>query len=321
VTATPRVGVVGLGLVGGSIVQGLAAAGADVAGYDADPAATGGAARAGLAVADDVAALARSCGVVVACVPPTATPDVVATALSADPDVVVADACSVKVPIVRDVGTPERFVPAHPLAGSAAAGWGAASPQLLRDAVWAVCPGASVPALCAVSAALEPLRTRFVACTPEDHDEALARTSHVPHLVATALARLPGPSPLAAALSGGALRDMTRTAAADDALWVEILLGNRGPALAALADLRDGLDSLAAALEAGDGAALAAAWRDGAAQRARAEALRWDEPRWERRVLEPPVWDGLLELGRAGTSVRGLRAHGDGVELEVAGAP
>jgi prephenate dehydrogenase len=321
VTAVPRVGVAGLGLVGGSLVQGLAAAGADVAGYDADPRAVGAAARAGLAVAEDVAALARSCDVVVVAVPPAATPEVVAAALDADADVIVADACSVKVPIVREVGPRERFVPAHPLAGSAAAGWGASSPELLRDAVWAVCPGASIDALCAVSDALDPLRTRFVACTPEEHDEAVARTSHVPHLVATALAGLPGESPLAAALSGGALRDMTRTAAADEALWLEILLANRGPALAALADLREGLDGLAAALEAGDEAALASAWREGAVQRARAESLRWGDPRWERRVLEPPVWDGLLDLGRGGTSVRRLRAHGDGVELDVAATP
>jgi prephenate dehydrogenase len=309
--------VVGLGLVGGSLVQGLAATGADVAGWDADPRAVGAAARAGLFVADDVAALARACDVAIVSVPPAATPGVVASLLAADGNVVVADACSVKAPIVREVGGDDRFVPAHPLAGSAAAGWEGASPELLRDAVWAVCPPASAAALCALSEALDPLAARFVACTPEDHDEAVARTSHVPHVVATALARLAGGAPLTAALSGGALRDMTRTAAADQALWSQILLANRGPALAALADLREALDGLAAAVEAGDEAALAAAWREGAGARARAEGLRWTEPAWEPRTLDAPVWDDLLELGRAGVTVRRLRPHGDGIQLSA----
>jgi prephenate dehydrogenase len=321
VTAVPRVGVAGLGLVGGSLVQGLASAGADVAGYDADAHAVGSAARAGLTVADGVAGLARACDVVIVCVPPVATPDVVRAALEADGDVVVADACSVKAPIVRAVGPADRFVPAHPLAGSAAAGWGSALPELLREAVWAVCPGGSIDALCRLSDALEPLAARFVACSAEDHDEAVARTSHVPHLVATALARLAGGAPMTAALSGGALRDMTRTAAADQALWTEILLANRSPTLEALAELRAAVDALARAVESGDEAALAAAWREGAAARAEAERLRWTEPSWEPRTLEPPVWDGLLELGRAGTAVRRLRPRGDGLDLEAAATP
>lgn len=321
--APPRVGVAGLGLVGGSLLQGLAAAGAGVVGFDIDPAAAGAAARAGFAVADDAASLARSSDVLVVCVPPGATPSVVAAALEADPRVVVADASSVKAPIVAAVAArvdTGRYVPAHPLAGAAPSGWAAADPALLRDAVWAVCPSAAdapVEPLCAFSAALEPLSPRLVACSAEDHDAAVARTSHVPHLVAQALAALTAGEPLAAALSGGAFRDMTRTAAADEALWLSILLANRDAALPALAGLRRGLGDLAAALEAGDEAALSAAWNAGAAERARVEELRWAEPAWRARSVAG--WGELLELGRAGIAVRRLRATGDGLELEASG--
>jgi hypothetical protein len=69
---------------------------------------------------------------------------------------------------------------------------------------------------------------------------------------------------------------------------------------------------------AGDEAALAAAWREGAARRARAEALRWTEPDWQPRTIAPPIWDELLDLGRAGIAVRRVRPRGDRLELEVA---
>lgn len=319
-------GVLGLGLVGGSLLQALGAAGAEPVGWDADSRVTGAAVRAGFAVADGPAALARTCGVVVVCVPPERTAATVADALAADPEAIVADAASVKSPVLEAVAERagetalRRYVPAHPLAGSERRGWDAAAPDLLRAALWAVCPvsaDAPVEPLCALSALLDPLDARLLVCDAEAHDAAVARTSHVPHVVAQALARAPS-SALAAALTGGAYRDMTRTATADARLWSAILLANRQPAAAALRELVGELGALADALATGDDAALATAWTEGAGARERVEALRWSEPSWTAESVSGPGWDALLEHGHAGRAVRRLRMAGGVLDLEVA---
>jgi prephenate dehydrogenase len=323
--ATPRAGVLGLGLIGGSLLQGLAAAGASPAGADTDPAATGGARAAGFEVLEDAPALARACDVVVVCVPPARTAAALDELLAADPAVIVADAASVKAPILaalagRDL---DRYVPAHPLAGSERAGWDAAEPALLRDAVWAVCPptpDAPLDALCAFAAALDPLGPRLLACGADAHDTAVARTSHVPHVVAQALARLAAGDRLTAALSGGAFRDMTRTARSDPALWLDIVEANRAATGEALRALLDDLERLAAAIDSGDDTTLAAAWREGAAARAGVEAIRWSEPDWRPRTTAA-TWAALIELGAAGELMRRPRLDGDELALESAGAP
>jgi prephenate dehydrogenase len=312
--------VLGLGLVGGSLLRGLRAAGADVVGFDADPTVTAAAEGAGFAVAGDAAELAGASELVIVCVPPEQTAAVVVAALAED--AVVADVASVKAPVLEAVaaraGTAlDRYLGAHPLSGSERGGWEAADGALLEDTVWAICPpraAAPMEPLCMLAAALEPLRARLLVCDVRAHDAAVARTSHAPHLAAMAIARAPQ-SGLAAALTGGAYRDMTRTAEADEALWGAILRANRGPVADALRELADELGALADAVVAGEDEAVAAAWRAGADARARAVALRWGDPRWVEERLTLPAWETLLELGRDGRAIR--RPHVAGVELAV----
>jgi prephenate dehydrogenase len=322
-----RPGVLGLGLIGGSLLQGLAAAGAEPLGADAEPAVAAAARGAGFAVAERAAELAAACDVVVVCVPPDRAAAAVAELLAADPDVVVADVASVKAPVLREVtgrveaAALERFLPAHPLAGAESRGWDAAAPGLLRDAVWAICPpapAAAPAALCAVGEALDALGARLLVCDADEHDVAVAHTSHVPHVVAQALARLPagGGLTLSAALSGGAYRDMTRTARADLELWLGILGANRAPVAGGLRALVADLADLAEALESGDDDALATAWREGATARAEVDAIRWAEPAWEPATLSWPAWEGLISLGRDGVLVRRPRIAGGTLEFE-----
>ena len=201
-----RTGVVGLGLIGGSLLRALGGAG-----YDADPAVRAAAAAEGFEVADELAGLA-GCELVLVAVPPARTADVLGEVLEALPDALVADTTSVKAPLPRH----ERLVGAHPMAGAETAGWAASTAVLLQGAPWAACPaGEALEPLLALSAAVDALGGRIVACTPEEHDAAVARTSHVPHLAAQALAGLAADGGLQAALAGTAFRDMTRVARAD----------------------------------------------------------------------------------------------------------
>jgi len=322
-----KAGVVGLGLIGGSILRGLAAVGVEVAGHDASPAVRDAAAAEGFEVAGDAAELARGCDLVLVAVPPEATADAVTAALAADPGVVVADTASVKAPVLDAVrtqapGAPSRYVPAHPLAGAAATGWAASSPETVAGAVWAVCPpepAAPLEPLCLLSELIERLGGRLIACTAHEHDDAVARTSHVPHVAAQALTRILGDAEggLRAALSGGGYRDMTRVARSDPALWVEILSMNRAGVVAALDELSEELRWYRAALDGGDREGLARTWAGAHAALAAVDAVRWAPAAWEASTLAPPSWDGLVAFGNAGRAVRRLRLDEEALHFEV----
>lgn len=327
-TAAPRVGVCGLGLIGGSALLALRAAGLDVAGCDAWPDPRDWCVAQGVPVDDDPAVTARQVDVLLLAVPPHATATVAALALQAAPDLVVLDTASVKGVVVDEVRARApreagRFLPAHPLAGAERGGFAAARADLLDGATWAVCPPADDPdgqgdataTLLRAAPVLDALGARLLACTPEDHDAALAATSHAPHVVAGALAEgAAGPptgGPLAAALSGGALRDMTRVAAAPTGLWVEILHANAAATADVLDAVADRLRAAAAGLRGGSHDDLAATWDRGSRAHGAVATARWTPPAWEPLTLADG-WPGLLALGAAGVAVRGLRDAGGG---------
>lgn len=326
--SAPRVGVCGLGLIGGSALLGLRAAGLPVRGCDARPEPRRWCSEQGVVADGSPEATARAVDVLLVCIPPHATAAVAAVALEADPDVVVVDVASVKGPVVDEVrtrvpGDARRFLPAHPLAGAEMGGFAAARPGLLDGATWAVCPPADDPdgvadtteTLLRAAPVLDALGARLLACTPEDHDRALAATSHAPHVAAGALAEgaaaAPTGGPIAAVLSGGALRDMTRVAAAPSGLWAEILRANASATAGALDAAADRLRAAAAALRDGDHDALIDGWERGSAAQRRIAAARWSAPAWEPLAVDDG-WTGLLTLGTAGVVVRGLRDGGDG---------
>jgi prephenate dehydrogenase len=301
-----RVGVVGLGLIGGSLLRGLGGAAppappaaphgppsGGAIGFDRDPAVRAAAAAEGHAVAPELGGLA-GCELIFVAVPPAAVVAAVTEALAVAP--VVADTASVKAPVTAAIAD-ERFVAAHPLAGAESAGWSASSPEVLRGAPWAVCSG-SPRALCAVAEAVDLLDGHLVPCTAAEHDAAVARTSHVPHVVAQALAGTVEGDRLRTALTGGSYRDMTRVAAADPKLWGDILLANREAVLEALDALTAALATHRDALAAGDPAA---AWRTPATP----APTHWEPA--------SGTWDDLL-----GHRVRRLRLDGEALTYEVA---
>jgi prephenate dehydrogenase len=203
---------------------------------------------------------------VVVAVPPDHLAEVVAEALTAT-DAVVTDVGSIKAAplaltraLVAD-GRLARYVGSHPMAGSERSGPFAASAALFDGRPWAVAPHdeADPEAVELVVALAELCGATPVMFGPDEHDQAVARTSHLPHLLAALVAgRLTDAPREHLALSGQGVRDVTRIAAGDPGLWQQIIAGNTIALSALLHDVRDDVDTLLAALAGGDRESLAA---------------------------------------------------------------
>jgi prephenate dehydrogenase len=254
--------VVGAGLIGTSIGLALRARDVHVAITDTNPEHARTASALGAA---DLAEVTDPALVVVA-VPPDHVATEIAAALRST-DACVTDVGSVKaVPLaaarrlVADKNVLSRYAGGHPMAGSERSGPLAASATLFDGRPWAVTPhpASSAEAVDVVHLLARSCGATPVRFTPEEHDLAVARTSHLPHLVAAlvagVLARAPGEH---LALSGQGVRDVTRVAAGDPGLWQQILLGNGGALTDLLDEVRAGLDAVRDALATGDRATLA----------------------------------------------------------------
>ena len=228
----PPVSVVGLGQLGGSLAAALVAAGRPVSGWDTDPAARDAAAARGVTVTRELS------GVVVLAVPLPA----MATALDGlvvDPDATVTDLGSVKVPVLAELGPVlgGRFVGGHPMCGTERSGHEAVDPSLFTRARWALCvePGTELPRWLRVAEVALAVGAEVVPVTAAEHDDAVAAISHVPHLLAAALAAAAAEAgPLALALAAGSFRSGTRVIGSDPGFVTAMVEGNAAPTAAAL---------------------------------------------------------------------------------------
>jgi prephenate dehydrogenase len=256
-SAAPELGtvrVVGTGLLGASVGLGLSASGARVLLADASPTA--------LALARDLGAgvpagVGEQVDLVVVATPPDVTAVVVLEELKANPDAVVTDVASVKAGVVaalRAAGADLRnYVGGHPMAGRERSGAVAARGDLFIGRPWVLSPVAEGEpgALARVRRLALALGAVPVVMPATEHDEAVALVSHVPQVAASLVAaRLRHAPDSAVALAGQGLRDVTRIAGSDPALWAQILAANAGPVAAVLTQLRDDLDRVLQALAA-----------------------------------------------------------------------
>jgi prephenate dehydrogenase len=172
----------------------------------------------------------------------------------------ITDAGSTKAAMVRELEAvlPShiRFVGGHPLAGGEKAGPEFATADLFEGRVAIVTPIEQTPPP-VVHDAIEfwaSLGARVITMSPEEHDEAVAAISHLPHLLASAAAQSTPNERLDLAAAGW--RDTTRIAAGDAELWTQILLVNRGNVLKSLAGFEKTLSRFKQALVNDDAAAL-----------------------------------------------------------------
>lgn len=194
-------------------------------------------------------------------------PDVLA---SARPGALVTDVGSTKSSIVARAGGAANFVGGHPMAGSEKGGVEAATPTLFQEATWALTPleGTDPDALRQIQMLAQEVGASTRIFTPEAHDAMVAVTSHLPHVMASALMRLAADTqsrhPETSSLAAGSFADMTRVSASSPELWRDVCLSNRDAVLHALAGYRLQLDALEAAVDGADAPGIEAFFRGGA---------------------------------------------------------
>lgn len=151
-----------------------------------------------------------------------------------------------------------RFVGGHPMAGSERGGAGQGRADLLEGRPCIVTADThTAEGLAARAGALwSALGGRVVQMTPEDHDHAVAAISHLPHAAASALAHLLAATDTRLDLAAGGLRDTTRVAGGDPAIWIPILLENADHLMPLLEGLERSVAELRGALAARDAARL-----------------------------------------------------------------
>jgi prephenate dehydrogenase len=149
-----------------------------------------------------------------------------------------------------------RYVGSHPLAGSEKSGVEFADANLFQDRLTVVTqtPATNVDAVEQVCAFWRALGSRVRIMGPVEHDAALAFTSHLPHVVAAALAATLWAEDRELAATG--FRDTTRVASGDPSIWKGILLQNRAAILTALDQFSDRLAEFRKAIEASDASAI-----------------------------------------------------------------
>lgn len=195
-------------------------------------------------------------GLVVVAVPPRAIADVVGQALRSYPRATVTDVGSVKAGVLDalwDSGLElERYVGSHPMAGSQHSGPVTARVDLFEGRTWVITPHrrSDPGAVARVTRLAEDCGAQTVVMDVDDHDAAVARVSHLPHLMSVLMAgHLTTVPERHLMLAGQGLRDVTRIAGGDPTLWEQIVGANSSAVLSELRSVSDELSRVIKAVE------------------------------------------------------------------------
>jgi len=320
-----RIAVLGVGLIGGSI--GLAARRrlqAEVVGFDPDPGTVERALESGAVDrgSDSLVEACEGADVVFCAAPVGRLVEVAQAALDASgSETVVTDVGSTKRDIVAALGSDQRFIGGHPLAGAETSGVENAREDLFEGARWYLTPKAersSGVLYDRLQRAIAALGARVQAIDAEAHDRLMATVSHVPHVVAnvlvaqaaTELARDSERMPEV----GPSFRDTTRVAGANPAIWGDIFASNREAVADAVEAVAARLGD-AAELIRGGGRDAVATWHAGAAadRRRLLETELSGGPLRELRVVVAnrpgTIAELALSLGEAGVNIEDMALH------------
>ena len=319
-----RIAVLGVGLIGGSI--GLAARrrlDAEVVGYGRTPATLERAVEIGALdrAAGSIAEACEGAELVFCCGPVGALPAQAGAALAASgSETVVTDVGSTKGELVAALGEDERFIGGHPLAGAETAGVENARADLFEGARWYLTPTERSSGLLydRLQRTVSGLGARPQAIDPASHDRLLATISHLPHVVANALAA-EAAAELAADSErmpevGPSFRDTTRVAGSNPAIWADIFASNREAVADSVEAVARRLTEAAALIRGGNREAVAA-WH-AAAGEDRRRLLESDleaGPLRELRIVVAnrpgTIAELALERGEAGVNIEDMALY------------
>ena len=262
-----RIGVVGLGLIGGSFASGLKKRGLveQIVGYDKDAASLASALEAGVidCAASSVADSAKSVDIMIIAVPVLSVQSI----LEQIPlNKIITDVGSVKAPIIEASRTvygkvPEKLIPGHPIAGSEKQGVTSANPDLFENHMVILTPLKSTDenATEIIRKLWQSLGSEVIEMSAARHDNILAQTSHLPHLLAYALVEAltsRGDTMEVLKFAAGGFRDFSRIAASDPIMWRDIFKANRSEVVKALDRFLEEISSLRQLVSNGDSDAM-----------------------------------------------------------------
>lgn len=318
----PAVCVLGLGLIGGSLAR-AAGSWLPVSGWSPSPATRAAAEADGLAVAASLPAALRAAAaqdaLVVLAAPVTSFPDLLRAVDEHAPTVRLTDVASVKAVVadqVAELAPRARFIGSHPMAGTARSGWAAADPTLFDGAAWVTCltEESDLADWSAVAALALAAGSRVVPAEAAAHDSAVARISHLPHVMALALAQVGAQGgALALSLAASSFADGTRVAGTRPELVRAMCEANRDALVAALDDAlalmgvaRGSLASTGSLRKLTEGGHAARAGFEARAAGLRPLTLSGDD-----------LIEQLLAVGAAGGFVTGLQVSAGDLRIDV----
>ncbi len=264
-----QITIIGLGLIGSSLARAAVQQnlGAKVIGYDSSALVRARAIELNFAtnIVSDIAEAVCDADLIILCAPVGANGDIAAAmAPHLKTGAIVSDVGSVKASVIASV-MPHlppgvHFVPAHPVAGTEYSGPDAGFATLFNKR-WCIVtplPNSSDEAISKVTQFWQSCGSNVEIMTPHHHDQVLAITSHIPHLIAynivgTAAHMEAVTQSEVIKFSAGGFRDFTRIAASDPTMWRDVFLNNKEAVLEMLGRFTEDLTALQRMIRYGDG--------------------------------------------------------------------
>ena len=265
------VGIVGLGLIGGSFAKAYSKVGHRVLARDIDKSVLDFAVLGGFAEGELMSEDLKDCDLILICTYPGAACEFMRSEganIGIKP--VVIDCCGTKREIVQEGRRIAQkygftYVGGHPMAGTQFSGFKYARDNLYKGAPMVIVPPAydDITLYDRIKKLLKPAGFGSITVTTaEKHDEMIAFTSQLAHIVSSAYIK--SPTALSqAGFSAGSYRDMTRVAWLNAPLWTELFLDNKDCLLSELDFLIDSLQQYKDAMERGDAETLCALLEEG----------------------------------------------------------
>ncbi len=268
-----KIGIIGLGLIGGSLARAFRVAGThEVVGIDRDPSTRFAAEAEGIHCSERVSKeWLQACDVILIALSPRGIRDFLADhGFEIAAGTLVIDTCGVK-RVICEIGFEQareygfHFIGGHPMAGKEKSGFAAATPTLFAHAVMLLTPksGEQDEVVARADALFTSIGfARTLVTTPEKHDEVIAITSQLAHVVSNAYVKSPRAQEFRG-YSAGSFADLTRVATLDPELWTQLFLANADNLALEIDTLVKSLQEYRRALKRKDARTLAALLREG----------------------------------------------------------